>query len=268
MTDSQKIKSARMPVLFVGHGSPMNAIENNSYTKMLKALGEKIPRPKAILVISAHWMTKGTWVLGMDKPKTIHDFHGFPKELYDVQYPAPGKPQVAQELSQIITQPKIGIDQNGWGLDHGTWSVLRHMYPLADVPVLQLSLDLSQPPEYHFHIGQQLAKLRDEGVLILGSGNLVHNLHLIDWNTYAKPFAWASEYDLWLKDKLMGRDFSSLKKDFLSSEAGRLSNPTVDHFLPVHYILGASDSKDELKFEFEEIHHASISMRTFGFWAS
>lgn len=258
--------SNQMPVLFVGHGSPMNAIEENPYTRMLAALAQKIQKPKVILVISAHWMTEGTWVLGMEKPKTIHDFYGFPQELFAVQYPAPGSPATAQMIESLITDPKIEIDLEKWGLDHGTWSVLKHMYPKNDVPVLQMSLNLAQPPDYHFKLGQQLSKLRDQGILILGSGNLVHNLRLMNWTTHAKPHAWAVEFDGWLKEKLEARDFSALTKDFHKTEAGKLSIPTMEHYLPLHYILGAADSNDELRFEFEELHHAAISMRTFGFW--
>lgn len=265
MTET-KFSNQRMPVLFVGHGSPMNAIEKNHYTLMLEKLAAKIEKPKAILVISAHWMSEGTWVLGMERPKTIHDFYGFPQELFDVQYPAPGSPETARLIQNTITDPQINDDLEIWGLDHGTWSVLKHMYPQADVPVLQMSLYMARAPQYHFHIGQQLSKLRDQGVLILGSGNLVHNLRRMDWNTHTKPHEWAIEFDAWLKTKIEARDFPALMKDFHNTEAGKLSIPTMDHFLPLHYILGAADSKDELRFEFEEIHNAAISMRTFGFW--
>ena len=255
-----------MPVLFVGHGSPMNAIENNTYTKMLEQLAAKIQKPKAILMVSAHWMSEGSWVLGMEKPKTIHDFYGFPQELFDIQYPATGSPETAQFIQNIVTDPKLNIDLEMWGFDHGAWSVLCHMYPKADVPVVQMSLYMAKSPEYHFKIGQQLSKLRDQGILIIGSGNLIHNLRKIDWNTHATPHDWAMECDLWFKKKLEARDFTALMKDYHQTEAGKLSIPTMDHFLPLHYILGASDSKDELRFEFEEIHNASIAMRTLGFW--
>lgn len=261
-----KTNSERMPVLFVGHGSPMNAIEKNPYTQMLEGLANKFEKPKAILVISAHWMSKGTWVLGMEKPKTIHDFYGFPKELFEVQYPAQGSPETAKKIESTITDPPVKIDLESWGLDHGTWSVLRHMYPKADVPVLQMSLNMARSPEYHFNLGQQLSRFRDQGILIVGSGNLVHNLRRMDWNTHAKPHDWAVEFDAWLKTKLETRDFSALIKDFHKTEAGKLSIPTLDHFLPMHYILGAANSKDELHFEFEALHNAAISMRTFGFW--
>ncbi len=265
-SNQKEVKTNRMPVLFIGHGSPMNALEDNSFTKMLGQLAAKIQKPKAILMVSAHWMTEGTWVLGMDKPKTIHDFYGFPKELSDIQYPALGSPETAGLIQRTVIDPKVNTDLEMWGLDHGTWSVLRHMYPKAEVPVIQMSLYMARTPEYHLKIGQQLSKLRDQGILIIGSGNLVHNLRKIDWNTYAKPHSWAIESDMWFKYSLEARNFSALTNDFHKTEAGKLSIPTMDHFLPLHYILGASDSKDELIFEFEEIHNASIAMRTFGFW--
>lgn len=255
-----------MPTLFIGHGSPMNALETNDFTRMLTDLGKKIEKPKAILMISAHWMTEGTWVLGMDKPKTIHDFYGFPQELFDIQYSASGSPETVELIQKNVPDPKMNNDLEMWGFDHGTWSVLRHMYPEADIPVTQISLYMARSPEYHYKIGQQLSFLRDQGVLIVGSGNLVHNLRKIDWKTHAKPHDWAVEFDLWTKKKLEARDFSAFINDYHQTEAGRLSVPTMDHFLPVHYILGASDSSDELRFEFEEIHNASIAMRTFGFW--
>ena len=256
----------RMPVVFVGHGSPMNALEKNSYTQMLAQLAGKVQKPAAILMISAHWMSEGTWVLGIEKPKTIHDFYGFPKELFEIQYPAVGSPETAKLITHTVIDPKINIDLEMWGFDHGTWSVLRHMYPNANIPVVQLSLYMARAPEYHFKIGQQLSKLRDQGLLIMASGNLVHNLRQIDWNTYAKPHDWAVEFDSWLKAKLEARDFQSLTNDYHKTESGKLSIPTMDHYLPLHYILGAADSQDELQFEFEEIHNAAISMRTFGFW--
>lgn len=261
-----EFSKTRMPVIFVGHGSPMNALENNTYTQMLEKLATKIQKPKAILVISAHWMTEGTWVLGMDHPKTIHDFYGFPKELFDIQYTAPGSPETAKLIQMTITEPPIHSDLNHWGLDHGTWAVLKHMYPKAEIPVLQMSLSMTHHPEYHFKLGQQLSKLRDQGILILASGNVVHNLRRIDWTTYAKPHDWAVEFDNWLKTKIEERDFSALMKDFHKTAAGKLSVPTMDHYLPMFFTLGAADSKDELRVEFEELHNAAISMRTFGFW--
>lgn len=254
-----------MPALFVGHGSPMNAIEDNSFTKSLTSLGEKIEKPEAILCISAHWMTEGTWITSMEKPKTIHDFYGFPQVLFDIQYPAPGRPDVAEAIRKEIVAPPIHLDNGAWGLDHGTWSILKHMYPKADVPVMQLSLNIGQHPEYHFKLGQELKKLRENGVMILGSGNIVHNLRAIKWERDARPHDWAIEFDEWSKDKLTKRDFKSLQNDFLKTEAGRLSVPTMDHYYPLLYVLGASSPNEELKFEYEEIQNSSISMRAFSF---
>lgn len=259
----QASKTERMPLLFIGHGSPMNAIETNSYTKALQVLAAKLPKPRAILVVSAHWMTEGTWVTEMATPKTIHDFYGFPQELFNVQYPAPGSPEVAQLVRDSISNPKINPDLKDWGLDHGAWAVLRHMFPKADVPSLQLSLNIKQPPEYHSQLGAQLSQLRDKGVLILGSGNLVHNLRMIRWQPGANAFDWAIEFDSWIKKKLLERDFKAVMNDFHKTEAGRLSVPTMDHYYPVHYILGAADEKDKLQFEYEEMQNGSISMRSF-----
>lgn len=255
--------SQRMPVLFIGHGSPMNAIDTNAYTKTLTVLGRNLPKPKAILMVSAHWMTEGTYITEMKNPKTIHDFYGFPQKLFDVQYPAPGSPEIAKLIQETVLNPKIHGDKEMWGLDHGTWSVLRHMYPDADIPVMQLSVYMAQPPEYHVKLGQQLSILRDQGVLILGSGNLVHNLRQIKWEPNAQPFDWAAEFDAWLKEKLIDRDFKAVQNDFHKTKAGQLSVPTLDHYLPMHYILGASDNRDELKFEYEEMQNGSISMRSF-----
>ncbi|UOF02443.1 4,5-DOPA-extradiol-dioxygenase [Bdellovibrio reynosensis] len=255
--------SERMPVLFIGHGSPMNAIDSNPYTKTLNSLGEKLPKPKAILVISAHWMTEGSWITEMPKPKTIHDFYGFPQELFDVQYPAPGSPEIAKFIRESVQHPRIHADTEMWGLDHGTWSVLRHLYPAADIPVLQLSLHMEKPVEYHIELGKQLSQLRDKGILILGSGNLVHNLRTIRWEPNAQPYDWAVEYDEWLKARLLDRDFSAVLNDFHRTEAGKMSIPTMEHYYPLHYVLGAADSADELKFEYEELQNGSISMRSF-----
>lgn len=255
----------RMPVLFIGHGSPMNALADNDYTHTLKKITDRIPKPKVILCISAHWMTEGTWVTGMEKPKTIHDFYGFPKPLFDIQYPALGSPEVAKVISELITDPRINIDREMWGYDHGTWSVLRHMYPEADIPLIQLSLYMEQPGEYHYLLGEKLKPLRDAGVLIIGSGNVVHNLRQLDWSSDAIPHPWAIECDEWIHKKLEERDFTSLYENVLDSEAGRLSIPTPDHYYPFLYILGASNKDDELKFEYQGIHNASISMLSVSF---
>ena len=252
-----------MPALFIGHGSPMNAIARNSYTQWLNQLGQKIPSPRAILVISAHWLTQGTWITEMPQPRTIHDFYGFPEALFQIQYPAPGSPETAQSIRQQIDEPKIQGDFSHWGLDHGTWSILRHLYPQAQIPVLQLSIDLAQPPTYHVQLGKKLATLRDQGILLIGSGNLVHNLQALKWEQNAQAYDWALEYDEWLKEMLTQRDFKSVLLDFHQSEAGRLSIPSLEHYYPLHYILGAADAHESLKFEYEEIQNGSISMRSF-----
>lgn len=255
----------RMPVLFLGHGSPMNAVEENAFTRSLARMGKHLPRPRAILCVSAHWMSEGTWITGMERPKTIHDFYGFPQELFDVQYPAPGEPDLARKISQTFKDPQVQLELETWGLDHGTWSVLKHMYPLADIPVLQLSVYMSQPASYHFQLGQELAKLREQGVLIVGSGNIVHNLRTIKWGEKPAPYDWAVEFDEWAKSKLLERDFSALQNDFLKFEAGRLSVPSMDHYYPLLYVLGAAGEKDDMTFEYEGIQNSSISMRCLRF---
>lgn len=256
-----KSGSQKMPALFIGHGSPMNAIADNQFTRFLNGLRNKLPTPRAILVISAHWMTEGTWMTKMESPKTIHDFYGFPKALFDIQYPAPGAPMMADEIQKTVGESKIHLDTEAWGLDHGTWSVLKHIYPEAKIPVMQLSLYMARSHEYHFNLGQNLTKLRERGILIVGSGNIVHNLRQIRWEENARPHDWAVEFDLWSKEKILKRDFKALQDDILKTEAGRLSVPTMDHYYPLHYILGASTYHDEIKFEYEDIQNGSISMR-------
>lgn len=260
---SQNQERTRLPVFFIGHGSPMNALADNEFTKVLTDLGQEFKKPKAVLVISAHWMTEGSWVTAMSAPKTIHDFYGFPQALFDIDYPAPGSPEVAQQMSDSFSNPSIHMDTEMWGLDHGTWSVLKHMYPKAQVPVLQLSLSLSHPPEYHYELGKQLSKLRNQGVLIVGSGNLVHNLRQIKWEPGAKPYDWAVDFDNRVRKDLTERNFESLLYDFHKTPEGKLSIPTLEHYLPLHYILGAADKVEQLKFEYEELENGSISMRSF-----
>lgn len=252
---------SRMPTLFLGHGSPMNAVQDNAFTQSLARLGREIPRPSSILVASAHWMTEGSWVTRMAHPKTIHDFYGFPQALFDVQYPAPGSPAVADLVRGTVADPKVYADDEQWGLDHGAWSVLRHMYPAADIPVVQLSIYIEQPAEYHYLLGKQLRALRDKGVLVVGSGNIVHNLRRINFSDAAKPFDWAVEFDAWVKARLEARDFDALVTQATDTAAGKLSIPTPDHWYPLFYALGAADDQDTLRFEYEGIDHASISMR-------
>jgi 4,5-DOPA dioxygenase extradiol len=250
-----------MPVLFIGHGNPMNAIRDTPFSRRLGELGTELPKPKGILCVSAHWMTDGTWVTHMRNPRTIHDFYGFPQELFEVEYPSPGNPELADRIRNGVENPEIRADDNKWGIDHGTWSVLKHMYPAADIRVLQVSLDLSKPPEYHFDLGEQLKKLRDEGVLIVGSGNIVHNLRRISFADDAPPYDWAVEFDSWVKEKLQNGDYPAIVNDATKSAAGRLSIPTPDHWYPLLYTLGASVEGDQLRFEYEGMENASISMR-------
>jgi len=256
-----------MPVLFIGHGSPMNAISDNAHTRMLSGLGQRLPWPRAILVVSAHWMTDGTWITAMPNPKTIHDFYGFPEELFQVQYPAPGSPETAKLVSSLVHDPKVNLDREMWGLDHGTWAVLRHLFPKADIPVLQLSISMQHPGEYHYLLGKQLRQLREQGILIIGSGNIVHNLRRIRWEADTKPFDWNVEFDDWVKGRLIARDDQALVRDYLSSAAGKLSVPTPDHYYPMLTILGAADGGEQVRMEFEELQNASISMRSFSFGA-
>ncbi len=254
---------ARMPVIFIGHGNPMHAIADNAFTQALARLGREIPRPRAILCASAHWMTEGSWITRMAQPRTIHDFYGFPEALFQVQYPAPGSPAIADFIRARIEDPKVHPDDENWGLDHGTWAVLRHMYPEADIPVLQLSIYMEQPAEYHFKLGEQLRPLRDEGILIVGSGNIVHNLRRAVLRGEVAPYDWAVEFDAWVKARLENRDYAALRNDALSTTAGRLSIPSPDHWYPLFYPLGAADDRDALRYEYEGLENGSISMRCF-----
>lgn len=254
-----------MPVLFIGHGSPMNAIADNDYTKTLNRLGLELPAPKAILVVSAHWLTQGTFVTSTDTPKMIYDFFGFPHELFAATYPARGSQAAALKINHLIEDTRIQFDNGTWGIDHGSWSVLRHLYPKADVPALQLSIDLSQPPAWHFKFAQELVKLREEGILIIGSGNIVHNLRNFSWKEEGPVFDWALEFDQWFKQKLEARDFNSLITDYNKTETGKLSVPALDHYLPAIYALGASLPDDKLTHVYEEIQNGSIAMRSFMF---
>jgi len=250
-----------MPVLFVGHGSPMNAIEDNEFSRAWRELGKELPRPSAVLCISAHWYTNGTMVTAMKAPRTIHDFFGFPKPLFDVQYPAPGSPEIAEQVASMIKEAKVQADAS-WGLDHGTWSVLCRMYPSADVPVLQLSLDGRQPSQFHYELGRELAALRDQGVLILGSGNIVHNLYEIDWGA-GPPFTWAESFDESVKSRLTSRDDNALIHYEEMDEAARMSIPTNEHYLPMLYVLGASNGGERLRFFNERVVYGSVGMRGF-----
>lgn len=251
------------PTAFIGHGNPMNALADNLYTQKLRDWGRRIPKPELIVCISAHWLTNGTYITHMAQPKTIHDFYGFPEPLFQVQYPAKGSPIWAEKIAQALSTPKIKLDHD-WGLDHGTWSVLKHVYPDADIPVIQLSIDIKQPPLFHYSIGQKLQFLRRENVLILGSGNIVHNLKKIEWQKEAAIYSWATEFDNWVKDRLLVGDHSALIHDHLNTESGRLSVSTADHWYPLLYVLGAADTQQKVapEFIYEGIENASISMRS------
>jgi 4,5-DOPA dioxygenase extradiol len=258
-------KTSRQPVLFLGHGSPMNAIEDNGFTRTLTALGARLPRPEAVLCVSAHWYTRGSLVTGMAAPRTIHDFGGFPEALYAVRYPAPGSPALAALVRETVGAATVSIDESEWGLDHGAWSVLRHLFPKADVPVVQFSVDAGAPARRHFELGEKLRPLREKGILILGSGNIVHNLRRISFDADAASESWAVEFDSWVKGRLVKREFEALCGDLAAAPSGALAVPTPDHYDPLLYILGASDSNDKLRFEYEGIQNGSISMRSLSF---
>lgn len=254
----------RMPVVFIGHGNPMHALHDNDYTQTLARLGREIRRPEAIVCVSAHWLTEGTWATHMEKPKTIHDFYGFPQELFDIRYEAPGSPATAELLRKTAAEPEIQLDDQLWGLDHGAWAVLRHMYPAADVPVVQLSVYLEQPASYHLELGRRLAPLREQGVLILASGNVVHNLPMIKWSAHPQPFGWAVEFDAHVKRKTEEGDSKALAGDLRAMPGGALSVPTPDHWYPYLYALGAAGG-DQVRWEYEGLENASISMRCASF---
>lgn len=255
-------KSSRQPVMFIGHGSPMNIVRDNAFTKSLRALGEKTEKPKALLVVSAHWLTQGeTSVSTNPKPQTIYDFGGFPDELYKVKYEAPGQPEIAHDIATNVKSLKIHEDHE-MGLDHGAWSILHHLWPKADVPVFQLSIDYDKPMQFHYDLGKELRGLRDKGLMVLGSGNIVHNLRRIDWEEDAKVYDWAQEFDAWAKDKLVARDDAALIA-LDKQPSGRIAHPTHDHYLPMLYVLGMLDAKEQIRFTHESFQNASISMRCF-----
>lgn len=250
---------SRMPVLFVGHGSPMNALAKNPFTDALTSLGKKLPKPQAILCVSAHWETQGTQVLYNAAPPTIHDFYGFPKPLFDMQYPARGPLSLAHETQKLL--PGSTLNEK-WGLDHGTWAVLAHMYPHADIPVYQLSIDVSKSAEQHVELGKLLKPLRDQGVLIIGSGNIVHNLRMINWHEPNSAYEWAVQFDQNIKEALENRDASALVQyEERFGDAAQKSVPTPEHYLPLLYTFGASDQSDQLSYPYEGFEMGSLSMR-------
>lgn len=254
----------KMPVLFVGHGSPMNAIEDNRWSRAWRDLGARLRRPHAVLCVSAHWLSEGTMVHVAKRPRTIHDFTGFPPELYAVQYPCPGAPAAAEEARKAVALTDVGTDAE-WGVDHGTWSVTRRLFPDADVPIFQMSIWYAKPAQWHRDLGRELAALRRKGVLIIGSGNVVHNLGVMSYEDGAKPFDWALEFDDVAKDALLrGDDVPLIGYDKLGA-AARLSVPTPDHYWPLIVTLGARDEGDAVSFPVEGLSNASISMRSVAF---
>ncbi|TXI70785.1 MAG: 4,5-DOPA dioxygenase extradiol [Flavobacterium sp.] len=252
----------KMPVLFIGHGSPMNAIEDNEFSKRWQQMGKEIPTPKAVVVVSAHWLTKGTMVTAMPSPKTIHDFGGFPQALFDIQYPAPGSPELATEIQKLITNPAVELDHD-WGLDHGTWSVVKHMYPDADIPVLQLSINYYKPAAYHYELAKQLLSLRKKGVLIIGSGNMVHNLRMVAWDKLNEPeygFDWALEMNDIFKNKISNGFHKELIQYEKLHKAATLAIPTPDHYYPLLYILALQTDNDKVEFFNDKAVGGSLTM--------
>lgn len=254
-----------MPAIFFGHGNPMNALLKNDWTDAWADIGRTVETPRAILCVSAHWYLPGTLVTAMTSPRTIHDFGGFPRELFQVQYSAPGDPGLAQQVRDLLAPIDVGLDQS-WGLDHGTWSVLCHVFPKADVPIVQLSIDESQPTAFHFDLGRRLSPLRDEGILICGSGNLVHNLHTYAWGRHkAEPYDWAVRFEATARELMQRGDFEPLiNYDTLGRDA-LLSIPTPDHYLPLLYVLGAARENDTISFPVEGVDGGSISMLAISF---
>ena len=251
-----------MPVIFFGHGNPLNALQQNDWTEGWATIGKSIPRPRAIVCVSAHWYLPATLVTAMDQPRTIHDFGGFPRELYEVQYRAPGSVEIARQVQELLAPLPAGLDQS-WGLDHGTWSVLVHAYPEADVPVVQLSIDETQPAAFHFELGKRLAPLRDEEVLIIGSGNLVHNLHTYAWGgQIPEPYDWAVRFEDAAKQLMIDGEFEPLIDYESLGRDAVLSIPTPDHYLPLLYVLGTKRDGDAVTFPVQGVDGGSVSMLT------
>ena len=256
-----------MPVMFIGHGSPMNGIEDNEFSLRWCKMAEEIPTPKAVIVISAHWFTRGTKITAMDFPKTIHDFGGFPEALYHVQYPAPGNPSLAKELAETVAATGVELDHD-WGLDHGTWTIIRHMYPLANIPVLQLSIDYTKDGRFHYELAKEIQALRKKSVLIIGSGNMVHNLRMISWDKLNEPgygYDWALEMNDTFKNLISDGHHDALIRYDQLGEAGRLSIPTPEHYLPLLYTLGASHKKDSISFFNDKPLGGSLTMTSVKF---
>jgi 4,5-DOPA dioxygenase extradiol len=251
-----------MPAIFFGHGNPMNALLRNEWTEGWAAIGKNLERPRGVLCVSAHWYLPATLVSAMSAPRTIHDFGGFPRELYQVQYPAPGDPELARRVQEILAPLPVELDDS-WGLDHGTWSVLLHVFPEADIPIVQLSIDETQPSAFHFELGKRLAPLRDEGILIVGSGNLVHNLHTYAWGKHMpEPYDWAVRFETAAKEMMVQDEFEPLINYESLGRDALLAIPTPDHYLPLLYVIGAKRNDDAITFPVEGVDGGSISMLT------
>jgi len=266
-TNSLNEEDHLMPLFFIGHGSPMNGIENNAFSQEWKKKAESMPIPKAIICISAHWLTRGTFITAMDHPKTIHDFGGFPDVLYKVEYNAPGDLELAKETSALIKKTQVKLDHD-WGLDHGTWTVVRHMYPQANIPVLQLSIDYYQPAQYHYELAKELSALRKKGILIIGSGNMVHNLGMLSFdkgfiNEYG--YDWAIEMNQIFKQKILDQDHNALIKYESLNAASKLAIPSPDHYLPLIYTLGLQNKQDKISFFNDVALAGSITMTSVQF---
>ena len=259
LSGALKEEDTIMPVLFVGHGSPMNALEDNEYTQAWKTMFAGIPKPKVILMVSAHWLTRGVFVSAVEKPKTIHDFGGFPKALFDAEYPAPGSPETAQEISEMVSSVSVGLDKD-WGLDHGAWSVLLPVYPDADIPVLQLSIDYYKPGAWHYDLAKELASLRKKGVLIIGSGNMVHNLGLVDFRNPDNGFDWAVEMNETFKKHILTGDHAPLKDYTSLGKAAALAIPTPDHYYPLLYTLGLQGKDEKVEIFNDKAMMGSLTM--------
>lgn len=254
--------TVKMPVLFLGHGSPMNAIEENEFVAGFRNIAKEIPKPNAILCVSAHWETKGTFVTAMQNPPTIHDFGGFPKELFEVQYPAPGDLFLAKETKALITKTNVGLDDK-WGLDHGAWSVIKHLYPNADIPIIQMSLDYNQSPQYHYELAQEIKSLREKGVLIIGSGNMVHNLRMLSWqqlNTPGYGFDWAIEANETMKKHILNGDHEPLINFRSQGKTFDLAIPTPEHYLPLLYTLALQEKNDAVSLFNDKAVAGSLTM--------
>ncbi|MEI2265492.1 4,5-DOPA dioxygenase extradiol [Erwinia sp. CGal63] len=250
-----------MPALFLGHGSPMNVLEENRYTETWRRLGQTLPRSKGIIAISAHWYTRGTAVTAMEKPRTIHDFGNFPQALFDIRYPAPGSPSLAREIAEALLPIEVKQDSE-WGFDHGSWGVLIKMYPQADIPVVQLSVDGTKPPAYHFELGRKLAALREKGYMIVASGNVVHNLRMARWADGAEPHAWANSFNDYVRENLTweGAVEAHPLVNFMQHDGAKLANPTPEHYLPLLYVLGARQPGEAISVPTDGLEMAAISM--------